>query len=195
MTTTSWPPDHPAMTEHARSDADPRAPSRPDLDSHLIGEYGTGRPGPLFIIVGGLHGNEPAGVLALQEVLSELEREALPLRGRVVGLAGNLEALRQGRRFIDLDLNRVWAETGWRECPTAEDRDRVCHESRAREKLLALIEEEIEASSHQVIFLDLHSTSAGGSPFSIIGDTRSNRRNSSTCAFSVPIGMFRLPGT
>lgn len=145
-----------------------------------MGGYDTGRPGPLFVFVGGMHGNEPAGVWALRNLLEELEREQIPLRGRLVCFAGNLEALRRGERYLDADLNRLWspedihsnAESDLREAPV-------------RDRLLHLIEAEIASASEPVIFLDLHSTSAGGAPFSIIGDTRQNRRIA--FAFPVPV--------
>lgn len=155
----------------------PEATSEMTLDSHLIGEYETGRPGPVFIFVGGMHGNEPSGVLALREVLAELEANDLPLRGRLVCLAGNLEALAEGSRYIDCDLNRVW---------DGEPNPNGAHEERVRAALQAIIEDEIADASEPVVFLDLHSTSAGGAPFSIIGDTRQNRR----IAFAMPVPVI-----
>ncbi|MFT7667748.1 MAG: putative deacylase [Planctomycetota bacterium] len=153
---------------------------RPDLVSHQLGVYETGRPGPLFIFVGGLHGNEPCGVIALQEILQELRLQELPLRGRLVCIAGNLEALRRGERYIDQDLNRSWAAGS-----DEEDDSVMIYELAVQRELKALIEKEIENVSESVVFLDLHSTSAGGSPFSIIGDTRQNRRIA--FAFPVPV--------
>ncbi len=157
---------------------------RPNLDSHLIGEYSTGRPGPLIIFVGGVHGNEPAGVLALQEVLEDLRARSRPLRGRLVCLAGNLEALRQGQRYIERDLNRVWAHGDTRPEELAD-----LHEARVREEMEKLIEIEIAGVSGPVILVDLHSTSAGGSPFSIIGDTRQNRRIAMAMPVPVILGL------
>jgi len=154
----------------AVKDPDPAIPAHPDLESHRIGLYETGRPGPRVIIVGGMHGNEPGGVLALQRVLAELEELRLPLRGRLLCLGGNLEALRRGQRFIDRDLNRVWGYG--QEVPEGPG----IYEFEVRDRLQAEIEPVLEGATEPVVFLDLHSTSAGGAPFSIIGDTRQNRR-------------------
>lgn len=155
---------------------------RPDLAAHRLGTYETGRPGPLFVFVGGMHGNEPSGVFALQELLAELEREALPLCGRLVAFAGNLEALRHGDRYIDADLNRLWSRA---DLAMPDDAGPAAHERGTRDTLLHEIEAEIEGATEPVIFLDLHSTSASGSPFSIIGDTLQNRRIA--FAFPVPV--------
>ena len=155
---------------------------RPDLGSHLLGEYSPGVPGPLFVIMGGLHGNEPAGVLAIREVLAELEARRLPLRGKVKGLAGNLEALRGGVRFVDRDLNRMWSQEALEDVGGAEP----VHEREERRALQELIDPELVAATRPIVYLDLHSTSAVGSPFSIIGDTLQNRR----IAFSLPVPVI-----
>mgnify|MGYP002631518855 CR=1 FL=1 len=155
--------------------------SRPDLQEHLLGTYDRGQPGPLFIFVGGMHGNEPDGIWALQDLLADLARSQAPLCGRLVCFAGNLEALRRGDRYIDRDFNRVWSEAD-----LARGAESGIHEFEVRAGLLAQIESEIRGVKQPVVFLDLHSTSAGGSPFSIIGDTRQNRR----IAFALPVPVI-----
>ena len=74
----------------------------------VLGDFGAQRDGPLLVLVGGVHGNEPAGVEALRDFCGELAPRAGGLRGRVLVLAGNLAGLAAGRRFVDEDLNRVW---------------------------------------------------------------------------------------
>jgi predicted deacylase len=164
--------------QQGQIDANRAGQEGPEVDSHLIGVYDTGRVGPLFVFLGGLHGNEPSGVYALRQVLEELEQEALPLCGRLVCLAGNIKALRVGERYMHRDLNRIW---GGQDNAAAEGEEG--QESQLRDALLEIIEAEITGSAEPVVFLDLHSTSAGGSPFSIIGDTRANRR----IAFAMPV--------
>lgn len=157
-------------------------PPRPDLSGHRLGAYSSGREGPRFVLVGGLHGNEPAGVRAILEILHTLEERELPLRGEILGLAGNLAALRHGDRFIDRDLNRMWSREEIGSPLSAEE----CHEVGERADLLELIEEAIGDATEPVVFVDLHSTSAAGAPFSIIGDTLQNRR----IAFSYPVPVI-----
>jgi len=76
----------------------------------VLGSVRGERPGPTLICVGGIHGNEPAGVLALKRVLEQLEGRGGELRGEFVALAGNRVALAAGSRFVDRDLNRAWTD-------------------------------------------------------------------------------------
>ena len=60
-------------------------------------------PGPIVLVQAGIHGNEPAGTLALEEWISELKvtNGTLVLIPRM-----NVKALEAGRRFVARDLNR-----------------------------------------------------------------------------------------
>lgn len=159
-----------------------RAPG-PELEGHLLGSHTSGLPGPLFLAVGGIHGNEPAGVHAIRAVLARLQEERIELRGRLVGLAGNLEALRADVRFLSRDLNRMWATREVSALPSSAPAGAESPEELARRRLLAHIEAEIARPRQgPVVVLDLHSTSASGAPFSVMGDTLQNRR----IAFALP---------
>src|SRR5690606_25847474 len=74
----------------------------------VVGEICHDAAGPLFIVLAGVHGNEPSGVQAVQKVFEEVSTLDAPFRGTFVGIVGNLAALRAGRRYIDEDLNRIW---------------------------------------------------------------------------------------
>lgn len=74
-----------------------------------LGSYSAGLPGPTLVFVGGVHGNEPAGVGAISAVLAELHRTRPPLRGSITGFTGNIAALCQDKRYLTHDLNRRWA--------------------------------------------------------------------------------------
>jgi succinylglutamate desuccinylase len=154
-----------------------------------------GAGGTLLFVVGGLHGNEPAGVRAIRHVLAEIARRGLAVRGRMVGLTGNARALAQGRRYLSSDLNRLW--TGERlerlRSGAAAVRDPEALEQCA---LLEAFEEHLSGGFERVVLLDLHSTSAGGAPFSIISDTLQNR----PVAFALPVPVLlgleeRIQGT
>lgn len=142
------------------------------MGERIIGSYDTGLPGRTFLGVGGLHGNEPAGGLALSRVLHTLREQSIPVRGRIVALSGHLEAQASKVRFIDEDLNRLWtpervARIVGGKITTAEERE-------ARE-LLSAFEDVFEKAEDEVIFMDLHTTSADGDPFTFVGDTLRNR--------------------
>lgn len=140
----------------------------------FIGAYEGPRPGPTMVIVGGIHGNEPAGVTAVQQVLQELRSHAVPLRGRVLGIAGNLGALRENVRYLDRDLNRLWYPdhlARLREAP----RERASPEDIEQLELLDIFERLDASFDHPLIVIDLHSFSAEGPPFSVFADALRNR--------------------
>lgn len=73
---------------------------------HLIGGYSGAAAGPTLIVVGSIHGNEPAGAEALFRVSETVAPKQEHLSGRVYLIAGNTRGLPKGVRFIDCDLNR-----------------------------------------------------------------------------------------
>ncbi len=141
----------------------------------IIGRYTGQQKGPLLIALGGIHGNEPAGLRALELIMKMLEVEPITnpsfrFNGRLLALRGNLAALQSGQRFIDKDLNRNWTEenvarirsspaTSW----DMEDREIA--------SLLHVIDQEIaDYRPERIVVLDLHTTTADGGIFSIATD-------------------------
>lgn len=120
----------------------------------------------MLIAVGGIHGNEPAGALALERVVERLETDTSLVRGDVLALAGNLSALRAGKRFIDGDLNRRF---------TRRPTDTRVTEDRERQELLGALDEAFASARGRVVLLDLHTTSGRGAPFGVFADTMASR--------------------
>lgn len=141
---------------------------------HLIGSSVGDAAGPTLIAVGSVHGNEPAGALALEEVAAWLERERPSLRGRVYLVTGNLRAREQGVRFVDQDLNRAWTEKNVSAIGSPELDALV--EGREMAELNRLFDDILASAGSEVYVIDLHSTSATGPPFATMGDTIRNRR-------------------
>ena len=122
--------------------------------------------------MGGMHGNELAGVKALKLLFKMLEDEPLinhnfEFQGRIIGLYGNMAAIKAKKRFIDVDLNRQW---------TRKNIEQALAKSpvvlRAEEKELVDIYRTIKAEIKaykptKIILLDLHTTSAEDGIFSI----------------------------
>ncbi|UCF68361.1 MAG: succinylglutamate desuccinylase/aspartoacylase family protein [Acidobacteriota bacterium] len=139
----------------------------------LIGRFQGSADGKKMIVVGGMHGNEPSGILAARRVLDALARQQPRFRGTLAAYTGNREALERGQRFIDKDFNRIWT-TGHielnRQSGAAEST-----EDRQQRELLDELEVEIGSNPHDVVFIDLHTSSAAGPPFVTIGDTLRNR--------------------
>jgi len=154
-----------------------------------------GAGGPLLLVVGGIHGNEPAGVRAIRRVLEEIDRRALSLRGRLVGLVGNVHALAQGRRYLATDLNRLWTDERLAQLRLRSGEE-CAGEEREQRDLLRAFDAHMAPGWRQVVLLDLHSTSAGGAPFTIISDSLQNR----PFAFALPVPVLlgleeRIEGT
>ncbi len=150
------------------------------------------QPGPTLLVVGGLHGNEPAGLLGLERVLSRLGEVGLA-RGELLGLAGNLEALAVGRRFIDEDLNRIWLR------PRLEAFD-VTEPVSIEDRQLRELEREVRAAlgraRGEVYALDLHTISGPGPAFVVIDDTLLNRRFANRFPVPLVLGLDEeLSGT
>jgi hypothetical protein len=140
-----------------------------------IGRAGAASRGPSMIVLGGIHGNEPAGLQASRRVLARLERERPELEGEIVFLGGNLTALRAGTRYIDADLNRHWTpETIARVREGAVEGESV--EDRELRELLEALAGVAAGARRELYFLDLHTYSADGPPFVTVGDTLRNRR-------------------
>lgn len=141
------------------------------------------RPGPTVVVSGGVHGNEPAGVLAARRVVEAVVEHGLPLAGRILAVAGNIAALGERRRYLVRDLNRRWdpsmlaALDGPADALTAEDREQ-------RELYDLFVE--LEGEGGPLVFLDLHTTSGESPPFICMADTLANR----TIAFALPIPVI-----
>ena len=147
-----------------------RAGSEP---ARRVGHRRGREPGPLLLVVAGIHGNEPAGVLAARRFFERLERDAPPLRGDVVALLGNTRALARGVRYIDRDLNRGWSRDHLASSPT--DGGPHSSEDLEQRELFDAIESARSLARGPVTFLDLHTTSADGIPFAMVGDAPRGR--------------------
>ncbi len=150
----------------------------------------------MLLCLGGIHGNEPSGVAALKRVFATLEKEAIPVRGRFLGLAGNLPALKAGVRYLERDMNRMWAPETLRRAldpgpapETAGPGSGHGSEWAQVRDLHLTIRGEVENWNGEVHFLDLHTSSADGVPFVCVGDTLRNRRFSRPFPVSVVLGL------
>ena len=141
----------------------------------VLGVWDCGRPGPTLLVLAGIHGNEPAGVRAVQRVLATLQERELPIAGRLVALAGNLQALGRRQRFLRRDLNRGWGAAQV-QALAQRDQQGLTAEDREQHELLGHFEDCLRTASGPVLFVDLHTSSAPGSPFLCLADTIDNRR-------------------
>jgi succinylglutamate desuccinylase len=164
----------------------------------LIGSYEGQKKGPLVLVLGAVHGNEPAGVEAFQGVLDMLEKEHLHhpdfiFSGKILGFIGNIAAFQQNKRFIRQDLNRMF-NYDWVEQVIAQSPSNFEDEDYELVALLQAIQQEIVAyQPHELIILDLHTTSADGGIFSIPLESDPESIRMAT-ALHAPVVMGLLAG-
>jgi Succinylglutamate desuccinylase / Aspartoacylase family len=155
---------------------------------HLIASVRGSLPGPTLIILGGIHGNEPAGVLAADRVLPHIQERRADLRGEVVLLRGNTRALERRVRYIHADLNRQWTADNVRMSESLNGGWEMSELLEQRE-LLKAIRDAVSRARGDVYFVDLHTTSAQGKPFATVGDTLRNRRFALCFPVTIVLGL------
>lgn len=151
------------------------------MEQRIIGRYDGVESGPLLICIGGIHGNEPAGVDAILEVqrLLNLEPSLNPTfsyHGSFVGLRGNLRALAQNQRYKDRDLNRMLIA---REINIVKETSRLSwtDEDIERIELTETIEQEIKKYNPDfTLILDFHTTTADGGIFTIAANDEVSKK-------------------
>lgn len=153
---------------------------------HLIGSVTGSQPGPTLLIVGGIHGNEPAGVLAAERVLPRLVECRTAIRGEMVFLRGNTRALERNVRYVDVDFNRQWTTTII--AANNSHLSSACERIEQRE-LLTCLSEAISRARGDVYLIDLHTTSSHGEPFATVGDTLRNRRFALMFPLTIVLGL------
>ncbi len=139
-----------------------------DEVSRIIGKYTSGKEGPLLLISGGIHGNEPSGVIALQKVFKELEKTKPNINGTLLGISGNQKALNKDQRYIDEDLNRVWTKE------KMQKEKANTHEEKEREEILQLLKNYPAKDFTKRYFMDCHTTSSDSLPYLSVQDVNDN---------------------
>lgn len=165
-------------TRHA-GDAERVELQPPDISAHRAGNTGipyvttldSGRDGPHAAIVALMHGNEYSGAIALDHLLS---RGIRPTRGKlslvfanVAAFAGFVPDNPGAARFIDEDMNRLWAVDDG-SGPVSAERARV----RELRPLLGSVD----------LLLDLHSMQSESPPLLLAGPHAKGRAFARTLA-------------
>ncbi|MCH9686458.1 MAG: succinylglutamate desuccinylase/aspartoacylase family protein, partial [Deltaproteobacteria bacterium] len=149
----------------------------------ILGVYEGQRPGRTVVVIGGMHGNEPAGIMAARSVLAQLRSRGIDMAGKLVGVAGNLQAIAIDQRYMERDLNRGWTVDSCRRVNDPDAQAQLRPEDVEQRGLLDVFRPLEAESAEPLAFLDLHSTSGPAAPFSIIPDVARNR----DLALSLPI--------
>lgn len=134
------------------------------MSERILGDFDSGDKSNLMILVGALHGNELAGYKATNNVFDELRKNKTKINGRVVGIAGNLQAIAAKKRFIDHDLNRAWKpEILDRVLATPEEE--LTHEDLELKILHGILDDLGTQGYKNTYLIDMHTTSADNGIF------------------------------
>jgi succinylglutamate desuccinylase len=136
--------------------------------------------GATVIFFAGIHGNEFAGVNALNAIMPQLNKKTI--RGEVFGVYGNIKALKANKRFIDLDLNRLWTTKQLEQLETEKNPE---NELQEQIDLFQFIKGVLASTDNPIYFIDLHTTSSKTLPFITINDALINRKFSA--CFNIPV--------
>src|SRR5680860_851872 len=146
-------------------------PADAQMEKRLIGVFDENHRGPLIIMIGGIHGNEKAGVKALEYLIKMLEvehitNETFQFMGRLIAMKGNIQALQRNKRYINRDLNRMFRNDLLESVLTKEVR---AGEEKELVEIIDLIKNSIADYHPEELFvLDLHTTTATGGIFTIV---------------------------
>jgi succinylglutamate desuccinylase len=164
--------------------------------NRIIGSYGGESPGALVLVFGALHGNEPAGVQALEIVFQMLANAAAShpnfvFHGKLVGLLGNRQAYLAEQRFIEKDLNRQWTPENIRRIQYNMSNGLLAEDLEIVEILSAAHAEIHEYKPEVLILLDMHTTSADGGVFCIPTDEGTSLRLAKALHAPVILDLFQ----
>lgn len=150
--------------------------------NRILGERTGSEHGPLMIIFAQIHGNEPAGYLAVQELFADIDEEYVKnpkfdFRGKILALRGNVKAAEKGVRYLKKDLNRSWLPQNIERIFASTDDNELDAEDLEIKENLELIHQYIDSyQPTRVVVLDLHTTTAHGGIFTIPATDPESRR-------------------
>lgn len=159
--------------------------------SRVIGDARGASRGPCLVFICGIHGNEPAGTLAAERVAAALESRSSELRGRVVFLTGNRQALAAGLRFVRRDLDSGWNQPNLERLRRLPQRE-LGDEDQEQVELAEALHQIGNAQRGPLRVVDLHTTSAASPPFVCFGDTLSNRELAMALPLPAILGLDEL---
>ena len=150
-------------------------------EERIIGIHEGDTDGPMVIAFGGIHGNEPAGILAMQELLAMIENEpninpSFAFAGTLIGLRGNMQAIKLKKRYIKGDLNRRFTDQRVQRVLKAKKEILEAEDLEIREIIDAVKYFIQKYQPKKLIILDLHTTSSQGGIFSITSEDPESER-------------------
>ena len=167
------------------------------IEDRVIGKFRGDQPGKLFLCVAGIHSNERTGIIALQRVFASLEEHKPSFAGRMIAVAGNLTAIKENTRYIDIDLNRIWNKEQIDEINKTELEDLDCNEHREMKALMKQLDTfTFVDTPRNIVFVDLHNTSAAEGMFTFTFEGETNYEVASALHIPIITGLDKsLQGT
>jgi succinylglutamate desuccinylase len=167
-----------------------------EVSNRLVTDLDSGKDGPVLILIGGIHGNELAGVSAIRTVSEWVSRDGVLKNGRVVGIVGNPEAVKRQVRYQDEDLNRIWLPEIVDEVRSQKESEIQSSERRDLKEILQILDPILADRSKRIIAVDLHSFSAHEGYFAITPESGYNEKLLNEIGIPSIFGIEKiLPGT
>ncbi|MEQ8552644.1 MAG: succinylglutamate desuccinylase/aspartoacylase family protein [Cyclobacteriaceae bacterium] len=158
--------------------------------TRVLVDIDSGIPGPLILAVGGIHGNELAGIIAIHQVADRLENHNIQIKGRFLGLTGNINAVRERQRYIDKDLNRIFPRSRSK-CITYCG---AVSEVNELDEFIQLIDDNVEADQ-EVFYVDCHTTSSETAPYLSVNEYDKSIELADGFPLATVVGLQKvLPG-
>ena len=137
----------------------------------IIGTEDSGDRNVLIVLIGAIHGNELAGIKAINNIFKEIEDHDLRIKGKIVGIAGNLAAIKAKKRFLKYDLNRCWTFDQINSIIN-KDKSELEHEDLELFDIHGLLETLSTEEFQLKILVDLHTTSADNGNFLVLPEKK-----------------------
>jgi succinylglutamate desuccinylase len=142
------------------------------MSPHIVNYIKGKKQQPLVILLGGIHGNEPSGIQAIEMVFRNIGMEMC--QGSILGLRGNLAAIKVNRRFIVTDLNRLWTPANVYNA-LQDPSDTLSDDEQSLRGLVQTINQFVDdLEPCAIYFLDMHTTSSDGGIFAILTDDKAS---------------------
>lgn len=151
----------------------------PAFSERILGKYGDQSKGATLIITADTLGDEKHGIAAVQNVLRTLSRSKIPLKGQVIGLAGNTSSYRRGL------LGELRGSLPLEYTPASQDEYLGYNKA---EEFIELIEEFEKIPATDVFYIDIKTSPTLPYPYSC------HSRNESCKAFASKFPFYKVMG-
>lgn len=142
--------------------------------TRIIDEIGNHEKGPLVVFIACTHGNEQEGYEALKIVFEKIRTHHIEIKGKLIGVLGNVGAMQANQRYLDYDLNRSWL-ADYIQLARQQQNNPLYAEDRELLQLHDLIADLLASADGQKKYIiDLHATSSEQGNFIVVPERDGN---------------------